>query len=108
LDQDADEWSNTFLNLFGFEWSVKEPGGRTRWVARPTKTRFPDAMTPSKKHRPTMLTTDLSLRFDPAYGKFPGGSCHRSSVADAFARAGKSTEWSEGALPRDGSFRKKT
>ena len=63
------EWSNRFLEiLFGHEWELTEsPAGAKQWVAKDAEAIIPDAHDPEKKHRPTMLTTDLSLRFDPAY-----------------------------------------
>jgi catalase-peroxidase len=63
------QWSNRFLEiLFEYEWElVKSPGGAHQWVAKDAPEIIPDAHDPHKKHRPTMLTTDLSLRFDPAY-----------------------------------------
>ncbi|MDQ0824136.1 catalase-peroxidase [Arthrobacter sp. B2I5] len=63
------QWSNRFLEiLFEYEWElVKSPGGAHQWVAKDAPEIIPDAHDPAKKHRPTMLTTDLSLRFDPAY-----------------------------------------
>ncbi|MGX5716628.1 catalase/peroxidase HPI [Arthrobacter sp. MAHUQ-56] len=65
------QWSNRFLEiLFEYEWElVKSPGGANQWVAKDAPEIIPDAHDPNKKHRPTMLTTDLSLRFDPAYEK---------------------------------------
>ncbi|MFZ0488065.1 MAG: peroxidase family protein, partial [Arenicellales bacterium] len=65
------QWSNNFFeNLFGYEWELeKSPAGAHQWVAKDSGDTVPDAHDPSKKHRPTMLTTDLSLRFDPAYEK---------------------------------------
>jgi catalase-peroxidase len=65
------EWSNRFFEiLFGFEWELTEsPAGAKQWVAKDAEAIIPDAYDSSKKHRPTMLTTDLSLRFDPEYGK---------------------------------------
>ena len=66
------KWSNDFFeNLFEYEWELtKSPAGANQWVAKDAPARsFPDAHDPSKKHAPTMLTTDLSLRFDPAYEK---------------------------------------
>ncbi len=64
-------WNNTFFaNLFNFEWELtKSPAGAHQWVAKDTDEIFPDAFDPEKRHKPTMLTTDLSLRFDPAYEK---------------------------------------
>ncbi|WP_087871826.1 catalase/peroxidase HPI, partial [Arthrobacter globiformis] len=63
------EWSNRFFEiLFEHEWElVKSPAGAQQWVAKDAPKTIPDAYDPEKKHRPTMLTTDLSLRFDPAY-----------------------------------------
>jgi catalase-peroxidase len=59
-----------FKNLFGYEWElVDSPAGAKQWVAKDAEETQPDAHDPSKKHRPTMLTTDLALRFDPAYEK---------------------------------------
>ncbi len=64
-------WNNTyFANLFNFEWELtKSPGGAHQWQAKDVDEIFPDAFDPEKMHKPTMLTTDLSLRFDPAYEK---------------------------------------
>ncbi|WP_109437644.1 catalase/peroxidase HPI [Aquimarina sp. AU119] len=64
-------WNNTFFaNLFNFEWELtKSPGGAHQWQAKDADEIFPDAFDDKKKHKPTMLTTDLSLRFDPAYEK---------------------------------------
>jgi catalase-peroxidase len=63
------QWSSRFLEiLFEYEWElVKSPAGAHQWVAKDAPEIIPDAHDPEKKHRPTMLTTDLSLRFDPAY-----------------------------------------
>ncbi len=70
-------WTNTptqwsqgyFKSLFGNEWELtKSPGGAHQWVAKDAKATVPDAFDTTKKHKPTMLTTDLSLRFDPIYG----------------------------------------
>ena len=63
------QWSNRFLEiLFEYEWElVKSPGGANQWVAKDAPEIIPDAHDPNKKHRPTMLTTDLSLRVDPVY-----------------------------------------
>jgi catalase-peroxidase len=63
-------WSiNFFENLFGYEWELsKSPAGAHQWVAKNAEPVIPDAHDPSRKHLPTMLTTDLSLRFDPIYG----------------------------------------
>lgn len=63
------QWSNRYFEiLFGYEWELTEsPGGAKQWVAKDAEEIIPDAFDPQKKHRPTMLTTDLSLRFDPVY-----------------------------------------
>jgi len=65
------KWSNNFFeNLFKYEWELtKSPAGAQQWVAKNADATIPDAHNPAKKHLPTMLTTDLSLRFDPAYEK---------------------------------------
>ncbi|MCW4351771.1 catalase/peroxidase HPI [Hoyosella sp. YIM 151337] len=65
------QWSSRFFEiLFGYEWELtKSPAGAHQWVAKDAEPIIPDAHDPSKKHLPTMLTTDLSLRFDPAYEK---------------------------------------
>ncbi len=84
------KWSNYFFeNLFGFEWELtKSPAGAHQWVAKNAEATVPDAHDPSKKHPPTMLTTDLSLRFDPAYEKISRRFFeHPDEFADAFARA---------------------
>ena len=84
------KWSNNYLeNLFRFEWELtKSPAGAHQWVAKNADAIIPDAHDPSKKHRPTMLTTDLSLRFDPAYEKVSRHFLeHPEQFADAFARA---------------------
>lgn len=65
------QWSNRFFEiLFGYEWELTtSPAGAKQWVAKNAEAIIPDAHDPSKKHLPTMLTTDLSLRVDPAYEK---------------------------------------
>ena len=83
-------WSNNFFeNLFGFEWQLsKSPAGAHQWVAKDTEAIIPDAYDGSKKHLPTMLTTDLSLRFDPVYEKISRRFLNNpDEFADAFARA---------------------
>jgi len=83
-------WSNGFFeNLFNNEWELtKSPGGAHQWVAKKAKATIPDAYDSSKKHRPTMLTTDLSLRVDPAYEKISRRfMANPDELADAFARA---------------------
>jgi catalase-peroxidase len=84
------QWSNNFFeNLFGFEWELsKSPAGAQQWVAKDADAIIPDAFDPSKKHRPTMLTTDLSLRFDPAYEKISRRFLEDfDAFSDAYARA---------------------
>jgi catalase-peroxidase len=90
-------WSNTptkwshyfFENLFKYEWELtKSPAGAHQWVAKNAEAVIPDAHDPSKKHKPTMLTTDLSLRFDPIYEKISRDFlANPGKFADAFARA---------------------
>jgi catalase-peroxidase len=84
------QWSNNFFeNLFGFEWELtKSPAGAHQWVAKDAEGIIPDAFDSSKKHAPTMLTTDLSLRLDPAYEKISRRFLENpDEFADAFARA---------------------
>ncbi|WP_255717412.1 catalase/peroxidase HPI [Dyadobacter fanqingshengii] len=84
------QWSNNFFeNLFGFEWELtKSPGGAHQWVAKNAGNIIPDAYDSSKKHAPTMLTTDLALRLDPAYEKISRHFLENpDAFADAFARA---------------------
>ncbi|WP_295570538.1 catalase/peroxidase HPI [uncultured Stenotrophomonas sp.] len=84
------QWSHDFFEiLFGNEWELtKSPAGAHQWVAKNADAVIPDAHDPSKKHRPTMLTTDLSLRMDPAYEKVSRKFLENpQSFADAFARA---------------------
>jgi len=84
------QWSNNFFeNLFGFEWELsKSPAGAQQWVAKGGDGLIPDAHDPSKRHRPTMLTTDLALRLDPAYEKISRRFLENpDEFADAFARA---------------------
>ncbi|WP_317233117.1 catalase/peroxidase HPI [Chitinophaga filiformis] len=83
-------WSNNFFeNLFGFEWELtKSPAGAHQWVAKNAESIIPDAHDGSKKRLPTMLTTDLSLRFDPVYEKISRHFLENpDAFADAFARA---------------------
>src|ERR1700754_469378 len=83
-------WSNNFFeNLFGFEWELtKSPAGAHQWVAKNAEAIIPDAYDSSKKHRPSMLTTDLSLRVDPVYEKISRHFLENpDAFADAFARA---------------------
>jgi catalase-peroxidase len=84
------KWSNNFFeNLFGFEWELtKSPAGAHQWVAKNADSIIPDAHDGSKKRLPTMLTTDLSLRFDPVYEKISRRFLENpDAFADAFARA---------------------
>jgi catalase-peroxidase len=84
------KWSYYFFeNLFKYEWELtKSPAGAHQWVAKNADKVMPDAHDNSKKHAPTMLTTDLSLRFDPAYEKISRRFYeHPLEFADAFARA---------------------
>jgi catalase-peroxidase len=84
------KWSNNFFeNLFKYEWELTEsPAGAKQMVAKNAGEIIPDAFDPSKKHKPTMLVTDLSLRFDPAYEKISRRFYeHPDEFADAFARA---------------------
>ncbi|WP_411812085.1 catalase/peroxidase HPI [Chryseobacterium scophthalmum] len=84
------EWSNLFFkNLFENEWELtKSPAGAHQWVAKNGANIIPDAFDPNKKHRPTMLTTDLSLRFDPVYEKISRNFFENpDAFADAFSRA---------------------
>ncbi|QEC44046.1 catalase/peroxidase HPI [Pseudobacter ginsenosidimutans] len=84
------KWSNNFFeNLFNFEYELtKSPAGAHQWVAKNAENIIPDAFDASKKHRPTMLTTDLSLRFDPVYEKISRHFLENpDAFADAFARA---------------------
>ncbi|UYM04094.1 catalase/peroxidase HPI [Solicola gregarius] len=84
------EWDMGFFNiLFGYEWELtKSPAGAYQWVAKDAEETIPDAHDPAKKHRPTMLTTDLSLRFDPIYEPIARRFMDNpDEFADAFARA---------------------
>ncbi len=86
------KWSNNFFdNLFGFEWELtKSPAGAHQWTPKNNggAGSVPDAHDKSKRHSPSMLTTDLSLRFDPAYAKISKRFHeHPDQFADAFARA---------------------
>jgi catalase-peroxidase len=88
--QTPTKWSNLFFkNLFENEWELeKSPAGAKQWRAKGAKADVPDAHDKSKKHVPTMLTTDLSLRFDPAYEKISRRFYENpDQFADAFARA---------------------
>ena len=83
-------WSNNYLeNLFGYEWELtKSPAGAHQWVAKNAQPTIPDPFDKSKKRLPTMLTTDLALRVDPAYEKIARRFLQNpGQLADAFARA---------------------
>jgi catalase-peroxidase len=88
--QTPTQWSNHFFdNLFNNEWELtKSPAGAQQWKAKNGAATVPDAHDKSKRHVPTMLTTDLSLRFDPTYEKISRRFYqHPEQFADAFARA---------------------
>ncbi len=88
--QTPTQWSNLFFkNLFENEWELtKSPAGAFQWEAKNVEESVPDAFDPQKKHLPTMLTTDLSLRFDPEYEKISRRFYENpDQFADAFARA---------------------
>ncbi len=88
--QTPTQWSNHYLdNLFKFEWELTtSPAGAKQWVAKDAPADIPDPFDPSKKRRPTMLTSDLALRFDPAYEKIARRFYENpDQFADAFARA---------------------
>ena len=88
--QTPTRWSNYYFeNLFKYDWELtKSPAGANQWVAKGAEAVIPDAHDSSKRHVPTMLTTDLSLRFDPAYEKISRRFLEKpDQFADAFARA---------------------
>jgi catalase-peroxidase len=88
--QTPTRWSNHYFdNLFNFEWELtKSPAGAFQWQAKGADATIPDAHDPAKKRVPTMLTSDLALRFDPAYEKISRRFHeHPDEFADAFARA---------------------
>jgi catalase-peroxidase len=83
-------WSNNFFeNLFKYEWELTtSPAGAKQWVAKDAPEIIPDAHDPKKFHKPTMLTTDLTLRFDPEFGRISRRFLENpQGFADAFARA---------------------
>ena len=100
------KWSNNFFtNLFSYEWELtKSPAGAHQWTPKngAGNGKVPDAHDPSKRHAPSMLTTDLALRFDPAYEKISRRFYeHPDQFADAFARAWfKLTHRDMGPIPR--------
>lgn len=84
------KWSNSYLEyLFKFDWEKeKSPAGANQWVAKDAGEIIPDAFDPSKKHKPRMLTTDLSMRYDPEYEKISRHFLeHPDELHDAFAKA---------------------
>ncbi len=84
------QWSNSFLEiLYGYEWELTDsPAGAKQWVAKDSEAIIPDPFDASKKRLPTMLTTDLALRVDPAYEQITRRFLeHPDELADAFARA---------------------
>lgn len=84
------KWGHDYFNLlFANEWELtKSPAGANQWVAKDADAVIPDAFDPTKKHRPTMLTTDLSMRFDPVYEKISRNFLENpAAFEDAFARA---------------------
>ncbi|MEN3952595.1 catalase/peroxidase HPI [Iodidimonas sp. SYSU 1G8] len=88
--QTPTRWSNLFFeNLFSFEWELEtSPAGAKQWRAKNAEASIPDPFDPSRKRVPTMLTTDLALRFDPAYEKISRRFLENpDQFADAFARA---------------------
>jgi catalase-peroxidase len=88
--QTPTQWSNYYFeNLFKYDWELtKSPAGANQWVAKGAEAVIPDAADSSKRYLPTMLTTDLSLRFDPAYEKISRRFLENpEQFADAFARA---------------------
>ncbi|MBB2674228.1 MULTISPECIES: catalase/peroxidase HPI [Rhizobium] len=88
--QTPTKWSNYFFeNLFAFEWELtKSPAGAHQWQAKNAEASIPDAYDTGKKHLPTMLTSDLALRFDPIYEKISRRFLENpDQFADAFARA---------------------
>lgn len=88
--QTPTKWSNYYFeNLFKYDWELtKSPAGAHQWVAKGANADIPDAADLEKKHLPTMLTTDLSMRFDPAYEKISRRFYENpDEFADAFARA---------------------
>ncbi|PYV62380.1 MAG: catalase/peroxidase HPI [Acidobacteria bacterium] len=100
------KWGNNFFaNLFDYEWELtKSPAGAHQWTPKngAGQGMVPDAHDPSKRHAPSMLTTDLALRFDPAYGKISRRFYeHPDEFAEAFAKAWfKLTHRDMGPIPR--------
>ncbi len=88
--QTPTQWGHGFFNnLFNYEWELtKSPAGAHQWVAKDAEDLIPDAFDANKSHKPSMLTTDLALRFDPAYEKISRHFLQNpDAFADAFSRA---------------------
>jgi catalase-peroxidase len=110
------KWSNNYLEyLFKYEWELtKSPAGANQWVAKNAEAFIPDAYDPNKKHLPKMLTSDLALRFDPAYEKISRSFLEDpQKLTDAFARAwfkllhrdlGPRTRWLGPEIPKEVSI----
>ncbi len=110
------KWSNLYLEyLFKYEWELtKSPAGANQWVAKDAEAIIPDAYDPNKKHKPTMLTSDLALRMDPAYEKISRRFLeNEDQLIDAFARAwfkllhrdmGPRTRWVGPEIPSEESI----
>lgn len=107
------KWSNNFLEyLFKYDWELtKSPAGANQWVAKGADNFIPDAFDPNVKHPPRMLTSDLALRFDPAYEKIARRFLENpDQLADAFGRAwfkllhrdmGPRTRWLGPEIPQE-------
>ncbi|CZT52981.1 probable Catalase-peroxidase [Rhynchosporium secalis] len=110
------KWSNKYLEyMFKYDWELtKSPAGAHQWVAKNSEEIIPDAHDPNKKHKPTMLTSDLALRFDPAYEKIAKRfSQDLPALEDAFTRAwfkllhrdmGPRTRWVGPEIPSEVSI----
>ena len=110
------KWSNNYLEyLFKYDWELtKSPAGANQWVAKNAEAFIPDAYDPNKKHLPRMLTSDLALRYDPAYEKICRSMLEDpSKLTDAFARAwfkllhrdmGPRTRWLGPEIPKEVSI----
>ncbi|KAI7541306.1 Catalase-peroxidase [Hortaea werneckii] len=110
------KWSNNYLEyMYKYDWEpMKSPAGANQWVAKDSEAFIPDPFDPNKKHRPTMLTTDIALRYDPAYDKVSRHFLeHPDELHDAFARAwfkllhrdmGPRTRWMGPEIPSEVSI----
>lgn len=110
------KWSNNYLEyLFKFDWELeKSPAGANQWVAKNAEAFVPDAYDSNKKHKPRMLTTDLALRFDPAYEKISRRFAEDpQAFAEAFGKAwfkllhrdlGPRTRWVGPEIPKEVSL----